>query len=461
MNRRDFLARSGQLTLGIGALALLPGKTARAQANADVKNAELVTVTQQSAVLTWESENPTEGIVSYGLSENGLDYQVVDPAGPTRFHRVEIQGLEPGQTVFYDIQANGESAEPNEYSPGSFTTLTPPKGTHLFTFATITDMHVGLMSAGAVGGISSFVPVECPLDDPTCWQVGNQAVIDAINKTASDFTLVKGDLSHEYQQGQFEQARSFLEQLKSPYYVVRGNHDRIGDQPEDYFKKVFGLEATHYAFSHKGVRFVVLDSSNLETGIQEVSQEQWVWLEQQIETLGDEKLILVLHHAVTEEASIIFTLFTEDQQRLFSMLKYENNLIGILSGHSHRNIVTHQPELDEVPCIETSSTVHYPGGYNLYHVYTGGFMQTYHKIGGNDWRIWEEAGRAMYKGDAQKILFGSLADRNFSYRFKKSIPEPEPDETGTGCGCQTASDSGSLALGAAALAAGKLIGGSS
>lgn len=448
MDRRSFLKRTGQFAL---ALSLLPRKS-RAQQSADARNVELVTVTDNRAVITWESDNPTEGAVRYGDSPDRLEQQATDPAGRTRYHRVEITGLEPGATVHYQVRVDGVAAENNPYSPGRFDTLAPPPGTLLYTFATINDMHVGLTSAGAVGGMDSFEPVECPLAEKACWEVANRAVAEAINQTDAAFTLVKGDLSHEYRQEEFEAAREILEGLKHPYYAVRGNHDRQGERPEDYFTKVFGLQKTHYSFAHKGVRFVILDSSNLETGFPEIGEEQFDWLDAELRSLGDEKCLLVLHHAVSEQASILFSLFTEDQQRLFSRLSRSSKLIGILSGHSHRNIVTHQAEIGDVPCVETACTVHYPGGYCLYRVYTGGLMQTYHKIDSEDWRVWEEAGRAMYKGDAQNILLGPLDHRNFVYRFQSPLKEPE---TG-GCACGANTGKAGLALAAGALIARKL-----
>jgi predicted phosphodiesterase len=449
MNRRAFLKKSGQFAL---ALSLLPRKS-RAQDAADAQNIELVTVTDRRAVITFESENPTEAAVLYGSEPGSLDQQAVDPAGRTRYHRVELTDLDPGATIHYEVQADGIAAEISEYSPGRFDTLAPPPGSLLYSFATINDLHVGLTSAGAVGGLDSFEPVECPLVGKDCWEEANRLVVAAINQTDAAFTVVKGDISHEYKQEEFEAAQQILEGLQNPYYAVRGNHDRQGERPEDYFTKVFGLEKTHYSFAYRGVRFVVLDSSNLETGFPEIGEEQFDWLDAELRTLGDEKCLLVLHHAVTEEASIFFSLFTEDQQRLFTRLSRNSNLAGILSGHSHRNIVTHQPEIGDVPCVETACTVHYPGGYTLYRVYTGGLMQTYHKIDSEDWRIWEEAGRSMYKGDAQAILLGPLDHRNFVHRFDTPIKEPD---TG-GCSCDTGSTGTGLAAAAGALAARKLI----
>lgn len=447
MKRRAFFKRAGLLAAGyvLGS----PGRRVWAQDAADARNIELVTVSADRAVITWESEKATEGEVRFGREPDRLEQHSADTRGKSRYHRVELRGLVSGVTYHYSVLADGVAATPGNYSPGWFQTLTPPAGAFLFRFATINDLHVGLTSAGAVTGVGSFQPVECPLTEKTCWEVANRAVVEAINQSGAEFTLVKGDISHQYLAEEFEAAHEILAGLRHPYYLVRGNHDRQGERPEDYFKKVFGLESTHYSFSHRGLRFVVLDSSNLQTGFAEVGEEQFAWLEAELAAGWDERCLLVLHHPVTEEASIIFSLFPEDQQRLFSILEGDRRLEAVLCGHSHRNIVTHQPELGEVPCIETAATVHYPGGYVLYDVYTGGFMQTYHKIDTPDWRVWEEAGRQMYNGDAQDLLLGSLGDRNFVRPFYKALPAPPP----AGCGCSSGGVIGPAALAAAGLAA--------
>lgn len=452
MDRRQFLKRTGQLAVGTAAASLWP-RTGHAQELPDAMNVELVTLTDEGAVITFDSEAPTEALLLYGPDPTALDSQVADPGGRTRFHRLEIEGLRSGQPVYYRIEVDGVPVPEGAYSPGVLTPLTPPEGPLLFTFATVTDMHCGLMSAGAVGGLSSFEPVECPLSDPTCWQVANQGVIEAINQAAPAFTIAKGDLSHEYRAEEFEAAQAFLSSLDAPFYPVRGNHDRQGENPQDLFPLVFGLEKTHYAFDHLGVRFIVLDSSNLETGFPEIGEGQFAWLEAELSSLeSTQAFFLVLHHALTEEASPIFSLFGQDQMRLFELLRSKKGLAGVLSGHSHRNIVTHQAELGQTPCIETSSTVHYPGGFNLYRVHTGGYQQTYHVLNGPEWREWALAGRQMYKGDAQQILMGSLGDRCFSHPFARSLPDPTSAQCG--CGCAQSSVSSDLALGSIAIAAG-------
>lgn len=452
MDRRTFLKGAGALVLAPAAASIW-SRPARAQADADAAHLELVTLSDSDAVLTFESLQPTEALVRWGSTPDEFSHEASDPTGRSRYHRLEIGGLSPGQQVYYAVEVDGVRVQENPYSPGQFESLVPPEGPELFTFATLTDMHCGLMSAGAVGGISSFEPVECPLGDPTCWQVANREVIAAINRSPAAFSIAKGDLSHEYLPEEFEAARALLDGLDQPYHPVRGNHDRQGERPEDLFPKVFDLEATHYGFDHQGVRFLVLDSSKLETGFPEIGEAQFGWLEDQLRVIEPTQVFfLVLHHAVTEESSALFSLFGQDQQRLFGLLSNKHGLAGILSGHSHRNIVTHQPELGQVPCVETSTTVHYPGGYNLYRVHTGGYLQTYHKIDGLNWRQWEEAGHAMYKGDAQQVLMGSLADCNFVHAFH--TPLAAPDDGQGGCACSAAAGpSGPLALGLATSAA--------
>ena len=134
MDRRAFLKKTGQFAL---ALSLLPRKS-RAQEAADAQNIELLTVTDRRAVITFESANPTEAAVLSGSAPGNLDRQAIDPAGRSRYHRVELTDLDPGASVYYEVQADGVKAENSEYSPGRFDTLAPPPGSLLYTFATST-----------------------------------------------------------------------------------------------------------------------------------------------------------------------------------------------------------------------------------------------------------------------------------------------------------------------------------
>src|SRR3954469_855539 len=115
-----------------------------APARAD--DAELVTVTTDSAVATWGTSAPTDTTVCWGATPLALQCRTEEHA--TLYHYAVMDGLKPGTDYAYELR-NGSAPEPPTMpSPGRFTTLTPPPGRHLFASPLLTDPHVGEVGAG-------------------------------------------------------------------------------------------------------------------------------------------------------------------------------------------------------------------------------------------------------------------------------------------------------------------------
>ena len=78
---------------------------------------------------------------------------------------MELTGLEPGRTYYYQARSAGKVATPTPvpgatrgtYRPGvgtfAFTTPQPPPGRFLFAVALCNDLHIGETVAGLVGGL--------------------------------------------------------------------------------------------------------------------------------------------------------------------------------------------------------------------------------------------------------------------------------------------------------------------
>ena len=121
-------------------------------------NLELVTLTEDRAVITWytgftgtddglKRMQPAraEGSVHWGTHPDRLK-RVAHDHDYTPYHHVELTGLEPGQTYYYRAQSNGKPATPMPFTlidgnavgtsdyglttggPYSFTTPEPPAG---------------------------------------------------------------------------------------------------------------------------------------------------------------------------------------------------------------------------------------------------------------------------------------------------------------------------------------------
>jgi predicted phosphodiesterase len=328
----------------------------------------------------------------------------------------------PATRYDYKLQSGDKQALLSPRSPLRFRTLEPPPGDPLFSFATINDSHVGENVAGllCLGDTCFSEGFETPWPEHPYWRFTNETVVEAINRKGPDFVIHKGDLTSTYRQEEFLEAKRIFDRLRMPYHVLRGNHDRRGkpgERDEDYFQLVFDLDPTYRHFLYKDHLFVLLDSNNLETGLPEISQEQFAWLEEVLAAYPDKRLLVFLHHAVTRDAQA-FGLPAEDRGRLIGMLSKHPGLAGVFSGHSHRACVTHAGQTGDVPYVETPSTKEYPGGFCLYRMYTGGYMQSFYRASGPYCLPWYERTKGEYWGLAPLILFGRLEDRNFVYRYR-------------------------------------------
>ncbi len=256
---------------------------------------ELVTVSDTSFVLTWYTAGvptpsvpsfpvtasepiATDGLVRYGTDPDNLDRVAVEWGGETPYHYVEITGLRPGTTYYYqalsagllatprlvpqldfpadglrlsDAPADGElaailagllaSGARHSASPGQVTTLVPPPGRLLFTLALSNDLHAGETVSGLV--TSDFPPgfSQAPELPPYPVVMARAMTRDAAARGA-DVLVVAGDLTAAGRSGEFAASRAALDRFgthtmsgwleSGDYVVARGTNDQLGGCPD-------------------------------------------------------------------------------------------------------------------------------------------------------------------------------------------------------------------------------------
>ena len=293
MSRRQILrmaAVGAAAGIVVPGLALSPAQAATARAaGVYAQDLELVTVTDESFVLTWytadgpapaipyqPSQEPaplaTDGYVRYGTSPGRLDRVAVQGGGATAYHYVEVSGLRPGTAYYYQAYSGGVQVTPrlvpeltypaggvvippnptnaqllqilsellasgvvNSAAPGSVTTLVPPRGRHLFTIALANDLHIGETVSGLA--TSSFPPgfSQTPGLPPYPVVMAEAMTHDAARRGAHAL-LVGGDISSAALSTELTDSKKLLDQFGtmrldgrlSPgdYVVARGNHDQ-------------------------------------------------------------------------------------------------------------------------------------------------------------------------------------------------------------------------------------------
>lgn len=404
-----------------------------------ILNEELVTVTDSTIILTWTTDEKGDSKVFIGTSPDDLhEYDCREIK--TKYHYCELTGLTPGTVYYYQTKSGGITGTPNEYSPGYAETLSTPPGDFLFQFATMNDVHVGEEVAGliVIGDQILNEGFTWPDENNPYWLFMNNAAVNEIDERGADFVIIKGDITSEHKKEEFEKAKEIFSLLTMPYFVLRGNHDRIDADPENYYINVFDLKNyapldNHYkidshghffiSFDYKNIHFIGLDSADIDGG-GKICDEQLSWLQNDLALSFSKTTLIFLHHPVVAEpgdvAGVAGILNDSTSRNQFLTLVSNNPQVkGVFSGHTHRNKVNYSDRSPGVVFAETGSTKEYPGGYTIYRVYTGGFMSNFYKTRCQECREWSDITRNEYDflGGGQVVLFGNLADRNYTFKW--------------------------------------------
>jgi 3',5'-cyclic-AMP phosphodiesterase len=453
---------------------------------------ELVTVTDTSFVLTWYTASApppatpyhpdqapapatADGLVRYGTSPDRLGLEAREASPDTAYHYVEVTGLRPGTTYYYQASSAGVTAAPRLYprltfppaglviqadaqlplvlagllasgdvlsaSPGSVTTLVPPPGELLLTIALSNDLHVGETVSGLA--TADFPPgfAQPPGLPPYPAVMGGAMTADAAARGA-DVLVVAGDLTAANLPDQAAGSRSLLDGFgnlalsgglrRGDYVVARGNHDqpRAGaayeacapagpDGRRDCLPAVYGLpHETLTVTEAGGLRLIGLDTTTPGTPGGAIGGGQFDALEQVLAGDPGRPTLVFGHHPVTDQSAYTavagpgFCLDRADAARLQALYAAAPGVFLHHSGHTHRNLRTTSPAAPGVDFLEVAAIKEYPGGFTLLRVHQGGYMANFYKSSSAPARQWSQATSGEYLGLYPAYALGALADRS-------------------------------------------------
>jgi hypothetical protein len=385
LSRRQLLRLASAAVAGGIALPGLQSARASAASGTDgsglyAQDLELVTVTDTSFVLTWytasspvpaipyePTQEPapvsTDGVVRYGTHPNRLDREARQHGAGTAYHYVEVSGLRPGTTYYYQAYSGGVAATPRLYpqltfppgglvippnptsaqleeilavllssgvvlsaSPGSATTLVPPFGRLLFTVALSNDLHIGETVSGLA--TSDFPPgfSQAPGLPPYPVVMAESMTTDAAARGA-DVLVVAGDLTAANLPDQLTGSKTLLDRFGNlalsgrlrpgDYTVARGNHD----QPQngsayascspvgttgyyDCLPTVYDLPQGKLTSTDVGgLRLIGLDTTTLNTPGGAIDDDEFDALQQVLAHHPDQPTLVFGHHPVTDESA--------------------------------------------------------------------------------------------------------------------------------------------------------------
>lgn len=461
-SRRE-LIRWSAVVAGASLVPALDGTSARAAQAVRPVNLELVTVTETTAVVTWYTGVPwtddglgrmkpatSDAEVVFGTHPSRLTRTAHGPSG-TPYHYVEITGLEPGRTYYYQARSSGRRATPTFLAFGqsagtptgdvfAFTTPQPPPGSHLFSIALCNDLHLGETVAGLVSQLPWIDGIEQVPGHPPYPEVMAKALVADARSRGASYLLAAGDVTSEAAPVDLQSAKSILDAfgtLGSDYLVARGNHDRAHSgkpyascspgehQGNDCFKDVFtpagSSDRTYFTRDLNGLRVIGLDTYDKPGDGGDaggLSPAQQAWFEAELKKDPDRPTLVFGHHPLfTENDPLAITgVHSLDAGQSLRILAAYNRAPGVFlhhAGHTHRNHRSVFPLAPRVVQQEIGAVKEYPGGFTLLRVHTGGYALNFYKTRSPEARAWSERSRQELAGQWPQLSLGNRQmDRN-------------------------------------------------
>ncbi|MEA5618682.1 metallophosphoesterase [Cronbergia sp. UHCC 0137] len=244
-----------------------------------------------------------------------------------------------------------------------------------FRFAIVSDLHIALPHT-IWDHPSRFHLVEVSIP-------ALESVLEHLIQLDLDFLLIPGDLTQHGEPENHDWLRTKLSQLPFPVYVVPGNHDvpvlnanekSIGFTEFPYYYRKFGYENPEQMYYNcqllPGVRLIGLNSNSFDHQDQQVGRldnQQLLWLERELTGIGDDLVLLMIHHNVVEHLPnqsnhpMANRYMLENAPELRQLLrKYGVKLV--FTGHLHVQDVA---ETEGIYDITTGSLVSYPHPYRV------------------------------------------------------------------------------------------------
>lgn len=164
-----------------------------------------------------------------------------------------------------------------------------------------------------------------------------KAAIEETNAYAPDFVAVAGDLTTAGYRWEFEEAKSYLDQIECENVVViMGNHDakNVG---YEHFEDLFGERSRSLTIRvpEGEVKLVALDSSKPDLAEGEVGRENYGWIDAELRGWDrGPKIVMVHHHLMAVPGTGRDRNNLRDSGDVMAVLR-DLKVDMVLSGHKH------------------------------------------------------------------------------------------------------------------------------
>jgi UDP-2,3-diacylglucosamine pyrophosphatase LpxH len=312
-------------------------------------------VNKTAAMIYWKTDTETNAIVNYGNASDSLDLSVENATLGTE-HRVWINGLTAGSTVYYEAVSDATASEVYHFK-------TEPEDGSPFK----------LVALGDPQPVADIEPEQSDIFKDFMTMVRDEEPHLII--MLGDYVYELSDTDESYNDVCWN---NFLDASETaghyaPIYGVIGNHDTMsGNRYADGFLGAFqqyGGDSTYFSFDYAGVHFTFLDSEMPEYQGR-IAGDQYDWLVDDLENTDKEIKYVVVHqpmYPVSARRSSLDRNRTE-RDRLQNLFE-EHNVTAFLAGHDH---VFQRITVNEVLHVTSAGA-----GPKLYHTPWGGDFNHY------------------------------------------------------------------------------------
>ena len=251
-------------------------------------------------------------------------------------------------------------------------------------------------------------------------------VIFQINTSGPyDFVMFTGDLVNKPKVSELEKFITHANNLVYPWYAIDGNHDISIDGPLTKRKFLETLAANndnmqqeniYYAFTpKKGFRVICLDSiiDYKLTSNGEISNEEFMWLTQELEKHAKDTVIVCSHVPIIEPFSSPNHKM-QNEYEVRKLLKTHKNPLIILQGHYHTTKIIQDDNMLVVAC---PSLVTYPNSFRVINI-NSNKQRTLVDVYLKETNLKDIQSRSKLRLMGTERLYGEESDRNASFELK-------------------------------------------
>jgi hypothetical protein len=269
--------------------------------------------TATSITVSWHSAISTGASVRFGTSPGNLN-SVASEYELTQFHHVELTGLQPNTTYYYQVDAS-------PFAIKQFTTA--PRGNAFFSFVVWSDPREN-------------DPYSTAITRPNLPGIMHEQLLTAGKEIA--FSMCTGDTTARGVD--YQTWKLFLDDIctgdfasNASNVVAVGNHERHDETAGINLHEFYPYDSTTYSFTWGQLHCVIIDPWNASLpGWDTLSNATYVWLQQDLADHADStfKIIGIHPPPVSSGGSI-----ADDLGLQVARLSDDYNVTAVFSGHIH------------------------------------------------------------------------------------------------------------------------------